>query len=92
MGNYGLSRRADAEVAAIAEDSGLARAERHIMALHGTFSLLAEFPDLGRGAGHVRAGYRKIDSGSHSVFYQKTDGGVLIVRVLHQRMDFDRHL
>ncbi|HBK07703.1 MAG TPA: hypothetical protein DDZ81_17930 [Acetobacteraceae bacterium] len=54
--------------------------------------MLAEFPEIGRDASHVRPGYRKIETASHSVFYRNTPVGVVIVRVLHQRMDFARHL
>jgi toxin ParE1/3/4 len=53
---------------------------------------LAEFPDLGRNARDIRLGGGKIEVASHSAFYRKTENGVLIVRVLHQRMDFERHL
>ena len=41
----------------------------------------------------VRQGYRKVRSGSHVIFFKVTKGGILdVVRILHQRMDFDRHL
>ncbi len=41
----------------------------------------------------VREGYRKVMSGSHMVFFKVTNGGVLdVARILHQKMDFDRHL
>ncbi|MDH3453674.1 MAG: type II toxin-antitoxin system RelE/ParE family toxin [Desulfuromonadales bacterium] len=41
----------------------------------------------------VRKGYRKVRSGSHVIFFKVTQGGVLeVVRILHQEMDFDRHL
>lgn len=60
--------------------------------MHETFQMLAEFPDLGRDAGRIRPGYRKIETASHSVFYRKTQDGVLIVRILHQSMDFGSHL
>lgn len=96
MGSYVLSRRADTDIEAIAETSlrhwGLARAEQYIMGLHETFHMLAEFPELGRDAGEIRPGYRKIETASHSIFYRKTETGVLIMRVLHQNMDFGRHL
>jgi plasmid stabilization system protein ParE len=59
---------------------------------HDAFQRLAELPDLGRDASHIRPGYRKIETVSRSVFHRKTNDGVLIVRILHQRMDFDRHL
>jgi toxin ParE1/3/4 len=71
---------------------GLAQAEKYILGLHETFQMLVEFPDLGRDASDIRPGYRKIETASHSIFYRKTGDGVLIVRVLHQRMDFGRHL
>jgi toxin ParE1/3/4 len=41
----------------------------------------------------VRKGYRKVRSGSHVIFFKVTKGGILdVVRIFHQRMDFDRHL
>jgi toxin ParE1/3/4 len=96
MGSYTLSGAADADVQNIAEESakrwGLERAEKYISALHETFERLAEFPNMGRDASHIRSGYMQIESGSHSVFYRRTESGVLIVRVLHERMDFERHL
>jgi len=96
LGSYVLSGQADTDIEAIAVASlqrwGLAQAETYILGLHETFRMLAEFPDLGRDAGDIRPGYRKIETGSHSVFYRKTEIGVLIVRVLHQHMDFRRHL
>ncbi len=96
MGNYALSGKADADLEAIAayslEQWGLARAERYMLALHRTFEMLAEFPDIGRDASGLWLGYRKMETANHSVFYRKTAQGVLIVRVLHQRMDHERHL
>lgn len=96
MANYVLSRKAAADVEAIAEFSlqrwDMARAERYVLGLHETFRTLAEFPDLGRDASDIRAGYRRIDTASHAVFYRKTEDGILIVRILHQQMDFGRHL
>lgn len=96
MGSYTLSGEADADIETIAEASlqqwGLVAAEKHILGLHAALQRLAEFPDLGRDASPIRSGYRRIEIASHSVFYRKTADGVLIVRVLHQRMDFGRHL
>ena len=41
----------------------------------------------------VRKGYRKVRSGSHVIFFKVAQGGILdVVRILHQKMDFDRHL
>jgi len=40
----------------------------------------------------VRTGYRKIRSGSHIIFFKLTREGIDVIRILHQRMDFERHL
>jgi toxin ParE1/3/4 len=41
----------------------------------------------------VRKGYRKVRLGSHVIFFKMTKSGVLdVVRILHQKMDFERHL
>lgn len=40
----------------------------------------------------VRAGYLKHRVGSHFIFYRRTDTGIDVVRVLHQRMDIEQHL
>ena len=71
---------------------GLARAEYYILSLHEAFERLAEFPDMGRNDDEIRPGYLQIESASHAIFYRKTETGILIVRVLHERMDFRRHL
>jgi len=40
-----------------------------------------------------RAGYRKLAAGSHVLFYRvMSEGDIDVVRVLHRRMDVDRHL
>ena len=40
----------------------------------------------------VRKGYRKIRSGSHIIFFKQTHEGIDVIRILHQRMDFELHL
>jgi len=54
--------------------------------------MLAEFPDLGRDTSDISPEYRRIETASHSVFYRKTADGVLIVLILHQKMDLGRQL
>jgi toxin ParE1/3/4 len=52
---------------------------------------LAADPRLGRTCDEVRPGYRKYPVGSHVVFYRIARGGIDVARILHQRMDFERH-
>lgn len=41
----------------------------------------------------IRDGYRKAPVGSHVLFFKTTDiGQIAIIRILHQRMDVNRHL
>jgi toxin ParE1/3/4 len=40
----------------------------------------------------LRPGYRKYLVGSHVLFYRVTNTDVVVVRILHQRMDVERHL
>jgi toxin ParE1/3/4 len=47
---------------------------------------------LGRACPEVRAGYYKIPSGSHLLFYRLVEGGIDVVRILHESMDHGRHL
>jgi len=37
-------------------------------------------------------GYRKVRAGSHIIFFKVTTDGIDVVRILHQKMDFNRHL
>ena len=68
------------------------QAERYLRMLNRAFADLAENPSLGRSADFIRSGYRRHLAGRHVVFYRVIDTGIDVVRVFHQRMDFDRHL
>ena len=60
--------------------------------LTGAFSRSSEILDLGRPYDDLRHGYFRYLVGSHAVFYRMVTAGIEIVPILHQRMDFDRHL
>ena len=47
---------------------------------------LADNPELGRACDHVRPGLRRIEHERHDVFYRIEAGGILVSRILHQRM------
>ncbi|MBM3554666.1 MAG: type II toxin-antitoxin system RelE/ParE family toxin [Alphaproteobacteria bacterium] len=60
-------------------------------------AIVDAFEDLARGRlvgrpADVRDGYFKVPVGSHMVFYRLTAAGLIVVRVLHKRMDVGRHL
>jgi toxin ParE1/3/4 len=49
-------------------------------------------PQLGAASDDIRPGYLRRRYRSHMVFYKRSDADILIVRVLHARMDYLRHL
>jgi toxin ParE1/3/4 len=71
---------------------GEAQMSRYIDGLHARFAELARFPVLGRPRDEMAPGYRSIVQGAHVVFYRTTARELVIVRILHGRMDPDRHL
>jgi toxin ParE1/3/4 len=48
-------------------------------------------PSLGRACDDIRQGCRRYAEGSHTIFYREVGGDIEIVRILHGRMDPDRH-
>ena len=46
---------------------------------------------MGTDAVDIQIGYRRFSHQSHVIFYRINDGDVFIVRILHKRMDIDKH-
>ena len=93
---YRLTRKADDDLDGIYEYSitnfGLQQAQNYLNDLLRCFEHLGEHPEAGPLAKPLAPGLRRYPFRSHTVFYIPQDGGVLVVRVLHQRMDAPRHL
>jgi toxin ParE1/3/4 len=71
---------------------GADRAELYLRSLQRGVETIAADPTRGRACDEVRPGYLKFAVGSHLLFYRWEPGQVMVVRILHQRMDFERHL
>jgi len=71
-------------------DEGQAMA--YVRELRSAIEAVADRPSRGRPCDDIRPGYFKISRASHVVFYRLLNGEVEVVRILHQRMDFTRHL
>jgi len=65
---------------------GTDQARRYSRGLLDCFELLAKNPSLGRRCDAIRHGLQRFEFGKHVVFYLSQPDGILIVRVLHQRM------
>ncbi|MGA3202513.1 MAG: type II toxin-antitoxin system RelE/ParE family toxin, partial [Bryobacteraceae bacterium] len=62
------------------------QAFRYLDALEASCQMLAENPALGRACDNFRPGLRRMEHGRHVLFYRQVAGGILISRILHQRM------
>lgn len=70
-----------------------AQADRYVRLFADSFDGLASGTLKGRSAEEIRTGYFKLGVGSHFVFYRMGAANVIeVVRILHQRMDIDRHI
>lgn len=91
-----VSPRARADIDDIwdytARQWGTRQAEIYLRLLQAAVDAVASDPEVGPTCDDVRPGYRKYRVGSHVLFYRVTASSVVVVRILHQRMDVDRHL
>lgn len=96
MAAYRLSAAADADMANIIEFGiprfGVSQVRVYVSELEQHLGALASNSSIGRDASEVANGMRRFSFGSHVIFYQQDDAGILIVRILHQSMDVHRHL
>ena len=96
MSRYSLTRAAERDLEGIwrysAANWSPAQADQYITRLWQGIELLAAAPGRGRPCPEIKAGYARHRVGSHVIFYRSTPVGVEVVRILHQRMDFHRHV
>jgi len=59
---------------------------RYIDGLETCCQQLADNPELGRPCDHIRPGLRRMEHARHVVFYRIQAGGIVVSRILHQRM------
>jgi toxin ParE1/3/4 len=95
VASFRFSRRAEADLLGIGDYTlrtwGKAQAISYLRDLEACCQALAHNPALGRPCDDVRPGLRRMERGKHVVFYRREAGGILISRILHQRMLPDRH-
>ena len=97
MARYILGKSAQSDILGIAdytiENFGIKQARKYRDGLISCFQDLADRPERGRLYLHkddtLLMRYRHK---SHVIFYKRINIGVLIIRVLGERMDFIRHL
>jgi toxin ParE1/3/4 len=96
MSGYVLTPRARADLEAIwaytADRWNVEQADGYVRLLYGAMQIVAVEPRRWRSCEHIRSGYFKYSVGSHVLFFRRHESGVVVIRILHQSMDFERHL
>ena len=76
-----------------AEKWGKRQRDKCLRQLDDAFKLLARQPEIGKDTENIRAGYSKFSHGSQIIFYRAgKDSKIVVIRILHNSMDVDRHL
>ncbi|MDZ4085779.1 MAG: type II toxin-antitoxin system RelE/ParE family toxin [Tabrizicola sp.] len=90
-----FSPSAVADIGAIwdytAEIWGMDQADRYVDDIRSACLALADGERAGRRV-DVRDGYLKYPVGRHLIFFRQDRPGIVVIRVLHQSMDVERHL
>ncbi|HEY5817531.1 MAG TPA: type II toxin-antitoxin system RelE/ParE family toxin [Mesorhizobium sp.] len=93
--SYRLSPLAESDLEDIwlytAQNWSFDQADKYLSDIAAACAGIAAGTRTGRGV-DVREGYLKLPVGSHFIFYRDPDSSIVVVRVLHQRMDVQRHL
>jgi toxin ParE1/3/4 len=71
---------------------GKQQASRYLGVLRSSCLALARGDTISQSAEHIRQGYRKARSGKHILYFRDTHDAMVVVRILHERMDPDFHL
>jgi len=65
---------------------GEAQTIRYINELEACCQQLADNPALGRSCDDIRPGLYRREQGKHVIFFRRESGGILVSRILHERM------
>ncbi|MCR5036858.1 MAG: type II toxin-antitoxin system RelE/ParE family toxin [Bacteroidales bacterium] len=70
------------------------QADKYYESLVLSFEYIANHPDsVGRSYSEIKPDYRGFHCGRHIIFYRILQNGkVRIIRILHEKMDYPRHL
>jgi len=95
MSSYRLSPLAEEDLFKIIsitiESWGSAQAKVYAQTIDAVLLKLAQYPDFGRERNNVYNGAKSFPVEKHIVFYQVSDEGIDVARILHQRMDPSKH-
>lgn len=71
---------------------GLERTAQYMAELRAAMKGLVAGTVVSRNRDDIRPGLQMVTSGRHCVFFEADQSHILVVRVLHDRMDYQRHI
>jgi toxin ParE1/3/4 len=96
LAEYRLAPEAERDLEAIwlytFEEWGVEQAHLYTDELAEAFTQLATSPEIAVSCDQIRKGYRRIRVGRHVIYFRLAEYGIVVVRVLHDRMLPARHL
>jgi toxin ParE1/3/4 len=96
MPSYNLSLKADGDIDDIVDYTmqtwGESQTHIYLTELYQFLQTLADNPNLGRSASEFAALLRRYNYKAHTIFYEPTEKGIFVVRILGQVRDFKKHL
>ena len=95
--SYSLSSKAEEDLVTIykygLKTFGQKQAESYLLKIEGLMFELAARPEIARDASFLAEGLLFIRYKAHRIFYTlKRKGQIYIVRILGDRMDFNKHI
>jgi toxin ParE1/3/4 len=71
---------------------GVAQRQRYMDEIRTALARLRDGTLPSRMRDDIRVGYRSVSVGRHVVFYRESDEVIVVLRLLHERMDMHRRL
>jgi len=95
MPNYKLSLLAQEDlfniISTTIESWGSVQAKIYVQSIDSALLKLAQYPDFGRERNEIYAGAKSFPVEQHIMFYQASENGIEVARILHKRMDPSKH-
>ncbi len=89
MASYKLSALAEEDLRIISartiEEWGRPQAEKYLSLLHQTMTQIADTPNLGKNRPELFNNAKSFPAQKHIIFYWKSEAGIEVARILHQK-------
>lgn len=91
-----LSPKADQDFVGIREYSvenfGRSKTKEYLFQIKKSFKNISKNPSIGKANNKLHPNIKYLKSNSHLIFYKNTAKHILIIRILHQSMNYKNHL